>query len=136
MNKYTGDFPVEMGGETYTLKFDWTALARIKSELPSKSIGELLTGGDPLALATIAAIGFGRHHPGLKPTDVITMSPPVEPLVRAITGALNYAYHGPDQPSQADEERPENPPRRTATKSLNVFGWLLRLVFRRPSSGA
>lgn len=116
-NAYTGDVPVAMAdGTTRTMRFDFEALAACRTELGDEQALKIVFGGDVRALATLALIGFRRHHPEMTLAELQDIFPPVVPLQRAIEQALSFAYFGPDGPPAESGEA--NPPNRAARRAL------------------
>ena len=131
-NPYTGETPIEIGGEELTLVFDWRALARMRAELGEDGQVRAL-GGDVEALAQLVEIGLARRHPGWDAGRVLDASPPLMATVDAVTKALNAAYFGPGGPP---EDPPENPPKPTReTRSRRLWRRLTGRGSRRRSSG-
>lgn len=118
-NTYTAETPVDIGGKRLRLQFDWRALGAIKTAFGSAEIGDLLRGDRPEALASMLAIGLARHHPEQWTVErILDASPPVVPVVDALTKAINAAYYGPDGPPS---EVSQNPLRRIARWILGAI---------------
>jgi hypothetical protein len=121
-NTYTGEVPLQLAGRTFVLVYDWTALARVKSEIGDDALKLVLDGGDPASLAKVIAAGLARHHPEMSDAAVMAASPPLVPTVAKVKEALAYAYWGP---KGEPEETKENPPGRMArlrTRLSQLFG--------------
>lgn len=100
-NPHLGVAPLEIGGETFRLCFDWEALASVKAELGKSmteiSIGSLATPD----LAKLVEIGSRRHHgKSLTAGEVMACSPPIRSVTQAVSLALQYAYFGPEDPAE------------------------------------
>jgi len=106
-SKHTGDTSIEIGGKTYTLVYDWRALARIQTEHEGEDAGALIgkaQNGNVEVLASVLVAGLARHHPEMDADAVMDASPPLIPIVGAMAKALNRAYLGTDLPDEADEK--------------------------------
>lgn len=119
-NTYTAETPVEIDGQDLTLQFDWRALAAVKTAFGGADLGQLIRGDDPTALAKVLAIGLARHHPAWTAERILDASPPVMPIVDALTTALNAAYYGP---AGVPEAVKANPLRRIARAMLRAIRW-------------
>lgn len=118
-NPYTGDTPVEIGGQRLTLAFDWAAFSEIRASLGREGQA-LALAGDLKALAALTAIGLKRHHPEWDAAMVTGHSPPVMPTIKAVEAAMTAAWFGPDGlPKEEPKENPQQPPR-------TLFGRLWR----------
>lgn len=95
-NKYTGETPVTIGGKTYTLVYNWTALAALETEFKKEQI-QSLDQQNPQALAKMLVIGLQEKHPDITEDLVMKSSPVVMDIVKAIDTALLYSYHGPEK---------------------------------------
>lgn len=111
MNKITGECPVDINGRTYTLRFDWTALAAVESEHGSSP--NLFS---PAVVASVAAAGFKRTHPELTAERITELSPPLVPLANAVQHALTWAYFGA-----------EAVPEGGSKKKRLILGWWQRI---------
>lgn len=119
-NAYTAETPVEIGGKTLTLQFDWRAMAAVKTQFGGASLGELIRGDDPDALAKMLAIGLAKHHPDWTAERILDVSPPIVPVVEAVTIALNATHYGPSGPPT---DITANPLRRIAKMMLGAIRW-------------
>ena len=111
-NYLTGDTPLEWPGKKLTLRYDWQALAALRTQIGpgfEQRIGEILR--DVLAhvepFAEIVAAGLVKHHPDITAETVLALSPPMGPTVVAVTQALGRAFNGdsvaaevPDEPAR------------------------------------
>lgn len=102
---YTGEVPIATGQGSYTLCFDWRALAAVRTQFGGDPFA-LLRGDDPAVLAALVAIGLRRHHGEMTAEAVLDLGLPLLPTQRALGEALIYAYYGPEGVPAA----PENPP--------------------------
>jgi hypothetical protein len=119
-NSYTAETPVEIAGKTLVMQFDWRALGAVKTAFGGAALGDLIRGDDPEALAKMLAIGLAKRHPEWTVERILDASPPVMPVVDAITIALNAAYYGPSGPPKGVTQ---NPLRRIARKMLSAIRW-------------
>lgn len=111
-NNYTGDTPLVWPGSSYTLRYDWRALAAIQTAFEGKideHVGPAL--GDPLShvddFLTIVVAGLAKHHPEMTREAIEEMSPPVGITRDAVVAAINRASYGGNPPPV---ETPDNPP--------------------------
>ncbi len=104
-NRVKGSTTVEIGGREYTLYYSWDAIAKIEAEI-GKEAYDL---SDPNTLAIFAAAGFEKYHPELTADQIKSLSPPLIPLLQAVTRAYNYSYYGKEIIPE-DERAPANPP--------------------------
>jgi hypothetical protein len=125
-NPHRGEARIKIGRKTYTVAYDWNAIAALKEELGSEfdqKISEAAVECDLRVLASVLRIGLVKHHgDALSDQDIIDASPPVVQVNTAIQTALTRAFHGTDEPPEEGGE--ENPPNGPLT-------WLRRLFGRR-----
>jgi hypothetical protein len=113
INKITGVSEVELGGETYSIKFDWDALSAIKDKY-----GDAPNMFDASVVADVAAIGMAKHHPDITAEKIKDISPPLIPFADAVQTALQYAYFGAEAiPKEDTEEK----------KTSALTGWWNRI---------
>jgi len=91
MNPITGEGKVEIAGQEYTIRFDWSCLAEI----------ETAHGNDPNlfnpdVVASVAAIGLKKYHPEMTADKIKELSPPLIPFAKEVQLAMKYAYFGND----------------------------------------
>lgn len=128
INGYSGDVPFDCGGKVLTLRYDWAALAAIKTKFKDQHAFELIENNDLDIIAEVAAIGLQCHHKGMTAKDVIALSPPVMLFGRALVQALNFAYWGPtgEPPesvlAEVEQEADPIPPEQSKTESNTVSG--------------
>lgn len=95
LNKFTGEYPIEIGGVVYSLRYSWAALAALQAELGLEydtAISTALSTQDVKTLAIIISCGLGG---ALSSKEVYDSSPQLMASVAAITGAIRFAYYGP-----------------------------------------
>lgn len=110
VNPYTGDTPVDVGGQRLTLAFDWRALAQVRSEIGIEGQAQALAGNLEF-LPRLISIGLMRHHPNWTAEMVAEASPPLMPTIKAAENALSAAWFGPDgAPDESSDENPPQPP--------------------------
>jgi hypothetical protein len=115
-NKYTGEVTIKIGEKTFTLVYDWTAIALLESELGAEVLRALFDAG-PVALSKILSVGMAKHHPEMTPEKVMELSPPIFPARKAIDDALEVSYFGPEgQPEAKAEDMAEGKPTGKKTK--------------------
>jgi hypothetical protein len=121
MNPIKGEIDVDMWGRRYTMQFDWSALAEV-----SAMHGDSPNLFSPDVVASVAAIGFKRHHPDITEEKIKELSPPLVPFARVVQTALQYAYFGLEEiPPPTEEDQKKN-------KSQKKAG-LWRRIMRRYS---
>lgn len=110
-NALRGEVYVEIAGQPMRLRYDWDAVARLKSELGEAfeiRVSDAIRTWDVDTLSVVLSIGLRHEHPEATPEAIRAASPPLGPCQQAIIEALNLAFHGttevPDQPD-------ENPPK-------------------------
>lgn len=105
-NEFTGDVELKINGVAHTIKFDWHALAVLKSSFTEAQLDKILSGTDLTKLATLLAIGLQRHHPNINESHILNNPPALVPAMAAIEKALTFAYFGADGPPVEDDESP------------------------------
>lgn len=98
MNPIQGEAPLFLGGETYTLVYDWRALA-----VMAQAVGSDPNLFDPETLACVLVAGLARHHSGMTASDIFDASPPMAAVVADFNTALRTAYYGHREPPPKDE---------------------------------
>lgn len=119
-NPYTGNVELKIRGETYTINFDWDALAKLKANIDDEQLSAIMNGQDLTLLAEVLAIGLQKNHKGMTAAKVKQLSPPFVLAVEALNRALQYAYYGPEtdfQNHDEDDEKKTNRKTRRAAKS-------------------
>jgi hypothetical protein len=110
-NKYTGTAEIELAGETYQIRFDWSALAQIATEFGIDSIGSLHSiSADKVA--KILSIGIGK----LTPKQIMEISPPLHHTIQKIDYAIAIAYFGPEDTKRLAEVVEGAKKKQTATE--------------------
>lgn len=94
-NPHTGEVSIDMGGETYTIVYDWNALAKLKTTFTEADLQAVVNGQNLEVMADVLAIGLQKHHEGITAEEVAKLSPPLVKTVEAIDNALTFAYFGP-----------------------------------------
>ena len=61
MNRHRGETPIELGGEEYSLCFDFNALA-LAEEIAAKPVVEMSMGAGVSALRVLLFAGLQRYH--------------------------------------------------------------------------
>lgn len=96
INKYTGEVTVQIGGKDYILKYDWSVLAEIQSEMGLDTIFQLYSQPTKI-LAPLVAHGLKARHPEMTAQVINELSPPILPMQKAVDLAIRYAYYGPQE---------------------------------------
>ncbi|MGE3623602.1 MAG: hypothetical protein AB7H77_07015 [Bdellovibrionales bacterium] len=89
-------FRLKDGGTIYRMKFDWAAMAKLEADYGG--IDKLPPLNTLFDIAHFAAVGMQVYHPGTTAEEIMAQSPPVLVLQTAISLALQYAYHGGEEP--------------------------------------
>jgi len=118
VNPITGEVEVQLNGETFTLRFDWNALAAIE-----EAHGENPNLFTPDVVASVAAIGFKRHHPEMTAERIMEISPPLMPFAQTVQKALQWSYFGLEFIPDEDED--------SKKKTSPDRGGFWRLLLRR-----
>lgn len=128
-NRYTGAVEIVIAGKTHVLRYDWDALAKLKTEFGkdyNEVLGVACREGDTDVLARALMAGLS---PAVGLDDIKKASPPLLVVTVAIDTALKYAYFGSKEiPPLAGN--PLERPKETLLSSL------LRRLFGRESSRA
>ncbi|GAF93543.1 unnamed protein product, partial [marine sediment metagenome] len=103
MNPITGEHDIEIGGQRYTVRFDWDALAEVTTKH-----GDSPNLFSPDVVASVASIGMKKHHPEMTPERIKELSPPLVPFAKSIQTALQYAYFG-DEALPEDSKKKKSP---------------------------
>ena len=90
MNPLTGECPVQLGDQTYTLRFTWAAVAEVQA-----AYGDDPKLEDMATLAAVGAAGLRAHHPEMTAERLMELSPPIFPFQVAIRQAWEWAWCGP-----------------------------------------
>lgn len=98
MNPIQGESPLLLGSETYTLVYDWRALA-----VMAQAAGSDPNLFDPETLACVLVAGLARHHSGMTAADIFDASPPMAAVVADFNTALRTAYYGHREPPPKDD---------------------------------
>lgn len=102
MSAHTGDVYLDLGGVNYTLRFDWRALSKVKTQYGDEAILRLLDQ-TPETIAGMLVCALERNHPEITLDKILDVSPPITPVLQAIDKALSYAYFGPDGPPDSSD---------------------------------
>jgi len=97
-NPIRGDAPFFLGGDIFTLRYDWDALA-----IMGHHVGSDVNLFDPDTLASVLSIGMSKQHPGMTPAAIFDASPPMAAAVNDVNRALQYCYFGHRQPPEDQE---------------------------------
>jgi hypothetical protein len=109
-NPITGEAVIDICGKSYTIRFDWEAIAAVNAVH-----GDGPNLFNPVIVASIAAIGMKKYHPEMTAERIRELSPPLIPFAAAVQQALQWAYFGA-----------EKPPTETAEKKRKKTGWWRR----------
>lgn len=86
---------IEIDGQSYKADFSWPAFAEARSKY-----GEDPDLMNPAVLSEFVALALKRHHPMVTADQIMTASPPMVPVAKAIRAAINRLFWG-DTPPQA-----------------------------------
>jgi hypothetical protein len=153
-NPYRGEVLLWVGGlepdggdepRPYTLRFDYAALASLKTgdaPLDPDALVARAMRGDLDVLTALLAAALRRHHPAVSEGAIRAASPPVWPTVAALTRAFQLAYGGvtggDGEPAEEREHnRPPDPAtmRGPRTRSRSAWSQLGRWAFPLAPSG-
>lgn len=122
-NPYRGEVFIHLDAKTrLPLRYKWDAIARIKEQWPEQDFDLW----DPDDLAEVVSIGLIHSYPEWTPEKVKEASPPINPIVEAVSRAISLAMFG----KEPQETNPRKPGRETLWSKLS------RLVPRWDSSRA
>lgn len=116
VNPVTGMAEVDICGKTYSIRFDWDALAAV-----NEAHGDAPNLFSAEVVASVAAIGMRKHHPEMTSERITELSPPIVPFATEVQRAIQWAYFGPEglpEESEAGDEEKKSPKK---------VGWLHRL---------
>jgi hypothetical protein len=136
-NLHAGEVIIAIGGRSYTLVYDWAAIANLTDAFGKEFdsvLGEAMDKLDTAVLARALEIGLRKHHPSELDAVAITQaSPPLVSVNSAISEALTRAFWGAEKPQ---ERSPANPPiARLTALWQRLSGPLRKPVSSRASSG-
>lgn len=100
INKITGENEIQIAGRVYMLRYDWRALAEVVQRH-----GDAPNMMNPEVIASIAAIGLAKRYPDITAEFIMELSPPLLPFSRAIQEAIQWAYFGPQDISDAIKKK-------------------------------
>jgi hypothetical protein len=106
-NAFTGDVELALGDQRLTLRYDWKALAALRTRFGKgfmRKLDEVMMDAaeDPEALADLVVAGLRRNHPEVTVEAIMDQSPPVTEVIAAVSQALAFAFYGPAGPPKAD----------------------------------
>ena len=132
-DRYAGIVTFDIAGQRSVLRYDWQALARLRTEFGkdyNEVVGRACQEGDPDVLARALACGL---VPAVGAEEVLKASPAMLKVTSAIDLALKYAYFGAEEVPDIGED-PTQRPRGTLLRRL--FGGLFGRESSRASSGS
>ena len=104
-NKVTGEYPIEINENTYTLVFNWKALAQINDEHGIAALQDVGGIMNPETVAGILLAGLETKHAGeLTKEDIIKASPPLVPTIQIIAEAIHFCYFGTEREETNQEQ--------------------------------
>jgi hypothetical protein len=95
-NKYTGEVSLDICGEKCVLVYDWSAVSRIHSEYAGGDVLKNLRTQPPDVIANLLAIGLEKNNPAMTKDRLMSLSPPLVPMIAAIDKAVSVSYFGAD----------------------------------------
>lgn len=100
MSRHTGEKTVKLLGKSYTVVFDWRAIAELREQLGDDALAQLQKM-KPDVIAAMLVIGTQRHHKGELTADMLLDAgegklPPIIELTQFLDDALGRAYYGPE----------------------------------------
>ena len=118
MNKYRGKVPIQLGGQTYTLQYDMTAIAALKGLYGGQGHMVLIEATASCNVEVLAAgvsVGLERNHPGkFSAKDIMAMNPmpPIAAMQEAVYECVMAAFYGVDGPPDEDDAQEKKPLKR------------------------
>ncbi len=100
MNKYLATVQIDLGGKSYTLKYDYQAISAVLSKYGKDILSNLYTV-TPEELADI--ISCGLRDDKIDAKAIMEFSPPIFATCKLVDEALGFAYFGPDGPPKAEK---------------------------------
>lgn len=89
----TGIPEIEIDGQTYKVEFNWASFAEAR-----KTLGEDPDMMNPEALSQYLAFGLKRNHPMVTADQIMTASPPMIPVAKAVRAAVTRLFWGDNPP--------------------------------------
>ena len=90
----TGIPEIEIDGQTYKVEFNWPSFAEAR-----KTLGEDPDMMNPEALSQYVAFALKRHHPMVTADQIMTASPPMIPVAKAVRAAVTRLFWGDTPPA-------------------------------------
>jgi hypothetical protein len=124
----TGDVDLLIAGKRHVLRYDWGALAQLKTALGKdydKAISQAMMDMDTEVLAKALACGLS---PALRPEEIAAASPPLVTVIQAVDLALKYAHFGKED---LGDLVAANPPQRPTMSLTTLWKRLIGSRFGR-----
>lgn len=129
-NPIRGEYPIELDGKRYVVRYDWARLQQINDEFPAD-----LELDNMRTLAELLAIGIADEK--VTADYIIECSPPVLLAKDAFVKAHNFAYLGREAPVETEgEPKSDRPPRGRLIRFVTRFARGVTRIFRPRSSGS
>lgn len=90
----TGIPEIQIDGQTYKVEFNWPSFAEAR-----KTLGEDPDMMNPEVLSQYLALALKRHHPMITSDQIMTASPPMIPIAKAVRTAVTRLFWGDTPPS-------------------------------------
>lgn len=101
-NRYTGDTEIVLGGQPYTLRADWDAMAAAQEACQNPNALRSLYSLTTKQLSEVIAALLQRHHKGITAEWVREQSPAIVPTMESLNKAILFAYVGADGIAEAE----------------------------------
>ena len=85
---------IEIDGHSYKVEFNWPSFSEAR-----KALGEDPDMMNPEALSQYVAFALKRHHPMVTADQIMTASPPMIPVAKAVRAAVTRLFWGDNPPS-------------------------------------
>jgi hypothetical protein len=125
VNPLQGESPLRLGGRTYTLVYDWRALA-----VMARAVGSRPNLFDPDVLAASLLAGLERHHGTVTKEDIFDANPAMGAVVSDFHKALQLAYFGHRVMPQDGGGGPRQEPEDHLEQIAKAYGTAFRVGIR------
>jgi len=85
---------IEIDGQIYKVEFNWPSFAEAR-----KTLGEDPDMMNPESLSQYVAFALKRHHPMVTADQIMTASPPMIPVAKAVRAAVTRLFWGDNPPA-------------------------------------
>jgi hypothetical protein len=114
-NPLRGEVVIELDGKGYLVWYGWAGVTLLREQLGDDfdvKITAAMATLDLPVLAAALAIGLRDAWPGVTAERIAELSPPIRPVVDAISTSLHRTFHGlAEAPAEPDQNPPSRPSR-------------------------